>query len=531
MRFPASSFWFLVQGWKASWLCWSAQQPGAGPLHHPPHVFVKGSNIWSWSVPLSVLASRSLMGCSSTRLSSQLSPLISVSPILWPLGLSLSPSFLPSCSFCMYVPLGIYLCLLFCLFFFFLTSCHLRSMSQSIFSHLYFFGPLRHELLIWFHLEPSQEQCPEWSEDLSTHPNPVLSSLLFPSSLIYSRKDTPTHTLSPSPSPPLQHPFLDLRLLTLSSEGEQLWRRIVWGINSRQRTARPPAPSSQGDGGGRAVMERLPRSCLWNTVGITHSSSNSAGRGWAVPFVWEGRGGLTRLLSAARDQLEGGDVIGAQALLPQLKWRGWGKYVLQGEVQTNTTANIWNWSQVLRKCFCHSSRSWGERFLKSRASRGKRYLEGLNSLHSRMPPSLPSISQGGFFFFFFNQFTKHIHLFPSCIWNSYYGSDATEHGGHGIGARQAWFPLSWRLHVHQEIDGTFQVVLVAKNPPADTGDTRDASSVPGSGRSPSGEDGNLPQCSCLENSTDRGAWWATVHRVAKSWLLLSTHGFWVLGDR
>ena len=41
------------------------------------------------------------------------------------------------------------------------------------------------------------------------------------------------------------------------------------------------------------------------------------------------------------------------------------------------------------------------------------------------------------FFFFFNQFTKHIHLFPSCIWNSYYGSDATEHGGHGIGARQA----------------------------------------------------------------------------------------------
>ena len=74
-------------------------------------------------------------------------------------------------------------------------------MSQSIFSYLYFFDPLRHELLIWFHLELSQEQCPEWSEDVSIHPNPILSSLLFPSSLIYSRKDTPTHTLSPSLPP------------------------------------------------------------------------------------------------------------------------------------------------------------------------------------------------------------------------------------------------------------------------------------------------------------------------------------------
>ena len=31
------------------------------------------------------------------------------------------------------------------------------------------------------------------------------------------------------------------------------------------------------------------------------------------------------------------------------------------------------------------------------------------------------------------------------------------------------------------------------------------------------ENGNLPQHSCLENSMDRGAWWATVHRVEKSW--------------
>ena len=35
--------------------------------------------------------------------------------------------------------------------------------------------------------------------------------------------------------------------------------------------------------------------------------------------------------------------------------------------------------------------------------------------------------------------------------------------------------------------------------------------------SPGGENGNPIQYSCLENSMDRGAWWATVHGVAKSW--------------
>ena len=62
-----------------------------------------------------------------------------------------------------------------------------------------------------------------------------------------------------------------------------------------------------------------------------------------------------------------------------------------------------------------------------------------------------------------------------------------------------------------------QVVLVVKDPPAHAGDTRDAGSIPGMGRSPGGGHGNPLQCSCLENPTDRGAWQATVHRVAKSW--------------
>ena len=42
-------------------------------------------------------------------------------------------------------------------------------------------------------------------------------------------------------------------------------------------------------------------------------------------------------------------------------------------------------------------------------------------------------------------------------------------------------------------------------------------SIPGLGRSPGGGHGNPLQYSCLENPTDRGAWWATVHCVKKSW--------------
>ena len=40
--------------------------------------------------------------------------------------------------------------------------------------------------------------------------------------------------------------------------------------------------------------------------------------------------------------------------------------------------------------------------------------------------------------------------------------------------------------------------------------------IPGSGRCPGGRNGNPLQHSCLENSTDRGAWQTTVHGVAKS---------------
>ena len=53
----------------------------------------------------------------------------------------------------------------------------------------------------------------------------------------------------------------------------------------------------------------------------------------------------------------------------------------------------------------------------------------------------------------------------------------------------------------------------------------DLGSIPGSGRSPGGGHGNPLQYSCLENPMDRGAWWATVHGVAKSQTLLSDFTF------
>ena len=49
----------------------------------------------------------------------------------------------------------------------------------------------------------------------------------------------------------------------------------------------------------------------------------------------------------------------------------------------------------------------------------------------------------------------------------------------------------------------------------------DPASIPGSGRSPGEGNGNPLQYPCLENPRDRGAWWATVHGVAKSRTRLS----------
>ena len=70
------------------------------------------------------------------------------------------------------------------------------------------------------------------------------------------------------------------------------------------------------------------------------------------------------------------------------------------------------------------------------------------------------------------------------------------------------------------------MALEVKNSPVNAGDVRDVGSIPGLERSPGGGHSNPLQYSCLENTMDRGAWQAMVHRVAKSMAQLkqlSTH--------
>ena len=64
---------------------------------------------------------------------------------------------------------------------------------------------------------------------------------------------------------------------------------------------------------------------------------------------------------------------------------------------------------------------------------------------------------------------------------------------------------------------------MVKNRPANAGDPG-SDSIPGSGRSSGGGKSNPLQYCCLENSKDRGAWWATVYGVSKNRTQLNTQG-------
>ena len=72
------------------------------------------------------------------------------------------------------------------------------------------------------------------------------------------------------------------------------------------------------------------------------------------------------------------------------------------------------------------------------------------------------------------------------------------------------------MGAQQTQEGASQVALAVKNPPANAGDVRDAGLILGLGKSPG--EGMATHCSILawRIPMDRGAWWATVHRVAKS---------------
>ena len=74
----------------------------------------------------------------------------------------------------------------------------------------------------------------------------------------------------------------------------------------------------------------------------------------------------------------------------------------------------------------------------------------------------------------------------------------------------------------------FPCDAVVNNSPASAGDTGDMGSIPGLGRSPGVGNGNPLQYSCLENPTDRGKGWATVHGAAKSQTQVSTHTIYIV---
>ena len=87
---------------------------------------------------------------------------------------------------------------------------------------------------------------------------------------------------------------------------------------------------------------------------------------------------------------------------------------------------------------------------------------------------------------------------------------ASKRHSHGLRSCPRWKQLN-DLPEFMSFSGS----SVVKNPPANARDTGDMSSIPGLGRPPGGGNGNLLKYSCLENSTDRGAWQDTVHGISK----------------
>ena len=95
-------------------------------------------------------------------------------------------------------------------------------------------------------------------------------------------------------------------------------------------------------------------------------------------------------------------------------------------------------------------------------------------------------------------------------------------------ANVRWVPTEWIFQSLRQYLRTARHLLprashmavVVKNLPANAGDVRYMSSIPGSGRSPREGHGNPLQCSCLENPMGIKTWWATVHGVTKSWIRL-----------
>ena len=92
---------------------------------------------------------------------------------------------------------------------------------------------------------------------------------------------------------------------------------------------------------------------------------------------------------------------------------------------------------------------------------------------------------------------------------------------HWKGSNQSKATYRMGENIRKPIFGGFPDGSVGKESVCNAGDTGDKGSLLGSGRSPGDGKGNPLQYYCLENFTDRGAWWAIVHGVTKSQTRLS----------
>ena len=85
-----------------------------------------------------------------------------------------------------------------------------------------------------------------------------------------------------------------------------------------------------------------------------------------------------------------------------------------------------------------------------------------------------------------------------------------------ISLQEAFLKLHFKVFMVCKCIYSFPSGTSGKESTCNAGDIREVGQIPGSGRSSGGGNDNPLQCSCLENLMDRGAWWATVHRVTKS---------------
>ena len=88
-------------------------------------------------------------------------------------------------------------------------------------------------------------------------------------------------------------------------------------------------------------------------------------------------------------------------------------------------------------------------------------------------------------------------------------------------SRGSSWSRDWTLSLLHWQEGSLSPVFPGSVSKGSACNGGDLGLIPGSWRSPGEGNGNSLQYSCLENSTDRGAWWITVHGVTKSWIRLS----------